>query len=600
MVFSVGFAILDKYCVHVDHGERRLTVSYLQLPNMHHTLLSTNRHAQRLARIYDAQIVPTLARRLDALIERYRPLIKPQRTGWSERDAMLISYADTLQDAEMPPIRALGHFLQDHVGDAITLVHLLPFYPYTSDDGFAVEDFRSVREDLGSWEDIHFLSRQNRLAFDAVINHVSISSQYFKGYAAGDPRYAEFMVSIDPETDTSSVLRTRDLPLLHSYPTAKGTEWLWTTFSQDQVDLNYANPEVLLEIVDVLLFYAQQGASVIRLDAIPYLWKKLGTSCAHLPETHEIIKLFRDIYDDVAPHVLLLSETNVPHQENLSYFGECGDEAQMIYNFSLAPLIVWSVLEGNACDLTNWASGLEHIGPRATYLNITATHDGIGMRPTEGILSEDQRQALIQMAYDRGGDVSGKRNADGTISPYELNISYFDAINDPNAEEPIELQVRRFMLSQAIPAALLGVPGIYIQSLLGSRNDTVGVESTGCARSINRPKLKLQDLERSIKDPSSLRAKVWHAYRGLLRKRQRHSAFHPDANQRILEVDPAVFAVLRHNLNTGERILAVHNVSNRMIQLDISNVHYDFFSEEAVVGASVKLLPYQVRWLAGR
>ena len=295
---------------------------------------------------------------------KYAPRdVAPKPSGWSERDALLITYGDSLLAPPAAPLSVLHRFLDSRVGDLLTFVHLLPFYPWSSDDGFAVTDFREVSPEFGTWDDVQALSGDYRLVFDGVINHVSASSVYMKGYAAGDPRYRDFFISLPPDTDTRSVLRTRNLPLLHDYETSEGTKWLWTTFSRDHVDLNYANPAVLLEILDVLLLYAARGASMVRLDAIPYLWKRLGTSCAHLPETHEVIKLIRDVYDLAFPHVLLLTETNVPHRENVSYFGDRGDEAQMIYNFSLPPLVLFALVTGDGTKLTQWARTIEKVEP---------------------------------------------------------------------------------------------------------------------------------------------------------------------------------------------------------------------------------------------
>jgi sucrose phosphorylase len=399
------------------------------------------------------------------------------------------------------------------------------------------------------------------------------------------------------------VLRTRNLPLLHDYPACDGTRWLWTTFSRDQVDLNFANPEVLLEIVDVLLGYAAHGAAMLRLDAIPYLWKKLGTSCAHLPETHEIIKLVRDVFDAAAPHVLLLTETNVPHSENISYVGDHGDEAQMIYNFPLAPLIVWSFYKSNAEGLTKWAKQVKFISPRATYLNITATHDGIGMRPTEGILNEDERLELVHLAYDRQGNMTGKRNPNGSVAPYELNLSYFDAINDPLHPEPMEMEARKFLASQAIPMAMIGIPGIYIHSLLGSRNALDEVQRTQRARSINRAQLPLPGLEAELDTPGSLRKLVFDGMRRLLEIRSKQSAFHPNARQEVLSLHPAVFALRRFNPETGQEIFALHNVSSSELSVPIpacsGRALRDLLCEEIfpTSATTLSLAPYQVRWL---
>lgn len=557
----------------------------------------------RLARIYGSgPLAARVAAPLRTLLDSWRGKIPGRQPGWSEQDALLITYADSIVADGRPPIRVLHDFLRERVGRRLSFVHLLPFYPFTSDDGFSVTDFRAVRDDLGHWQDIETLAQDYRLVFDGVINHVSASSRYAREYLDGNPDYADFFIALDPQTDTSSVLRTRNLPLLHEYAARDGARWLWTTFSRDQLDLNYRNPRVLLEVVDVLLFYASRGASVIRLDAIPYLWKELGTSCAHRPQTHELIKLLHDILQQTAPHVMLLTETNVPHRENVAYFGQGGDEAQMIYNFALPPLILWSLLTGDAGILSTWAGGLESMGASATYLNITATHDGIGMRPVEGILSEADRARLVALAHAHQGDVTGKRNPDGSISPYELNLNYFDAINNPGAGDSLATQIDRFILSQAIPMALIGIPGIYLHSLLGSRNDLEGVRRTGRARSINREQLLLPALERELQNESTLRARVFNRLRSLLEVRSAQGAFHPDATQEVLDLGPGLFALRRRRAATGEELIAVHNVRPErqtvaMPWFGAASGCRDVLGGDCFPTGNVPLAPYGFRWL---
>lgn len=561
-----------------------------------------SRIESRVLSIYGAEMGSSLLPRIEELVSRYAGRIPRSRAAWDQTDALLIAYGDSLTGAGAP-IRELHGFLNRNLREEISLVHLLPIYPYTSDDGFSVVDYRAVREDLGAWSDVQGLAGDYRVVLDGVVNHVSASSAYVRGYLQNEPAYRDFCISLPRDADVSSVLRTRNLPLLHEYAACDGPRWLWTTFSADQVDLNFANPEVLVEILDVLLFYAAQGASVVRLDAIPYLWKKQGTTCAHLRETHELIKLIRDVYDMAAPHVLLLTETNVPHRENVSYFGHAGDEAQIIYNFSLAPLIVWSFYKGDARRLTEWARGIEWISPRATYLNITATHDGIGMRPTEGILSESERRELVQLSHDRHGGVTGKRNADGSVTPYELNITYFDAINDPRHPRPVEAEAARFIASQAIPMAMMGIPGIYIHSLLGSRNDLEAVERTGHPRSINRSRIEVARLEMELARPDSIRRQVFEGIRRLLRIRSGESAFHPDAGQEVLDVHPAVFALRRTNAATGASVLALHNVSDGPVTVRLPGPEADAALRDLLAGeqfeasATLALGPSQVRWL---
>jgi sucrose phosphorylase len=463
-----------------------------------------------------------------------------------------------------------------------------------------VKDFRKVREELGTWQDIHNLADNYRLVFDAVINHVSASSIYMDKYCRGEAEYADFFIELPPDTDTSSVMRTRNTPLLHEYQTVHGQKWLWTTFSRDQVDLNFANPIVLLEIISVLLYYVENGASVLRLDAVPYLWKEPGTRCIHLPQTHEIIKLFRDILDAVAPHVLLLAEANVPHTENISYTGNNGDEAQIIYNFTLPPLILWTIIQQDASILMEWSAKNLVLFEHATYLNITATHDGIGMRPTEGLLSEDARTKLVRLAREHNGDVTGKINSDGTLSPYELNLNYFDAVNNPNAVEPIELQINRFILSQAMTFCLAGIPGLYIHSLVGSRNYTEGVKRTGRARTINREQLMLSRLEHELA-VDSLRRRVFKKLTQLLIKRASCSAFHPSAEQRILELGSNFFVVHRRNQTTRDEVIALHNVTDTYRTVSVSGIGIKKGCTDIITGETfddiISVGPYAFRWL---
>jgi glycosidase len=478
----------------------------------------------------------------------------------TERDAFLITYGDQINEPGRRPLQVLADFLETHLQDVISGVHLLPFYPYSSDDGFSVIDYRQVDPRLGDWSDVARFSRSFRLMFDAVINHISRESAWFQGFLRGEAPYTGYFITVDPDTDLSQVVRPRALPLLTRVETVDGPRYVWTTFSQDQIDLNYANPPVLLEIIDLLLFYVERGAEVIRLDAIAYLWKEIGAPCIHLPQTHRVVKLFRAVLDAVAPGVILITETNVPHAENISYFGDPlpgtggTDEAQMVYQFPLAPLVLHAFCTSDARPLTAWAANLE-VPPSATFFNFVASHDGIGVRPAEGLLSPEHMQALVDRTLAHGGQVSYKTNSDGSKSVYELNITLYDALNDPKAPQP-DVDVRRFLASQVILLSLAGVPGIYVHSLFGSRNCQECLDGTGRARSINREKFRRADLEAELDDPASIHHQVFHGYLHLLHQRRAHPGFHPNAAQRVLSLHQALFALVR-----DETMLCLVNVS---------------------------------------
>lgn len=557
-----------------------------------------NRIFTKLTFLYGEDRAESVYRQVLALIgDTDAPPRQP--LSLTERDALVIAYGDHVQRAGEAPLQTLRKTLQETIYPTVNGLHILPFYPYSSDDGFSVIDYLAIDPALGSWDDVRAFKPDFRLMFDAVINHISAQSAWFQGFLNGDPVYKDYFIPTDPTIDLSLVTRPRALPLLSPFETHTGTQHLWTTFSDDQIDLNFANPDVLLAILKVLLFYVEQGADLIRLDAIAFMWKCIGTTCLHLPETHGIIQLMRDVLDVVAPHVILITETNVPHTENISYFGAGDDEAQMVYQFSLPPLTLHTFRTGDATTLSRWAATIERVSDRTTFFNFTASHDGIGMRPAQGLLSDDEINALVRLTEAHGGLVSYKNNADGTQSPYELNITYFDAITDPavTAKQP-DVAVSRFICSQAIMLAMVGVPGIYLHSLYGSRNFRAGVEQTGRNRTINREKLVADDLLRELANENSLRHAVFSRYQRLLEVRGQHKAFHPLGTQKVLDFGKSVFALERIAPVGGERVLALHNVGDNALAVTLPDGRWRDLNDGAESEGSLVLAPYQVAWLA--
>jgi len=516
---------------------------------------------------------------------------------WSEHDAVLITYGDSITSAAERPLVALARFLEQRVGDAVSTIHILPFFPSSSDDGFSVVHFRNVHPDVGGWGDVQALCARYSLMFDLVLNHVSRSSNWFRDFELGVAPSRDFFIAVDPKEDLSAVVRPRTHPLLTPVKTRTGDRLVWTTFSDDQVDLNYANPDVLFEMLDLLLFYISKGARIIRLDAIAYLWKKPGTPCIHLPETHDVVKLMRDLLDIVAPDVLLLTETNVPHAENVSYFG-AGDEAHLVYQFSLPPLLLHAMVTGNASHLTSWAAGLSAPPPGCAFLNFTASHDGIGVRPLEGLVPAAEIGRIADHIQRRGGRVSMKKNPDGTESPYELNCTWFDAMGG-NPGESEDVHLARFLCSQTVPLALKGIPALYIHSLTATPNDLAGMEKTGRARSINRRKWNEPDLAAALLDKASPTARVLGELTRLLKLRAKQRAFHPDAAQRILSLDEKVFAVERTSLDGQQVLLAISNLSSGSVDVPLSAPMKDLIQDRKIDSKKpLSLAPYQTVWLA--
>lgn len=549
-----------------------------------------------------------LIERLHSMVGRYEVGLDRQSSSlvkhWTEKDAILITYADMVQDGDSIPLAVLKDFCEDHLEGAISTVHLLPFYPWSSDDGFSVIDYREVKEEYGKWFHVRAFKHKFDLMFDLVLNHCSRQSPWFKDFVIGTEPAHNYFIEEDPKLDLSKVVRPRTSPVLTKMHTRKGVTHVWTTFSADQVDLNWKNPDVLFDFLDILFAYIAHGVRFVRLDAVAFLWKEIGTTCIHLPQTHEVVKLFRDVLDMVAPHVVLITETNVPQDENFSYFGS-GDETHMVYNFPLPPLLLHGFLKGSAKYLTQWANNLPPLPKGCTYFNFAASHDGIGVRALKGLVPDEDLDFVVNEVKERGGKISMRSMADGSESPYELNITYFDAMQDLGNPE---LTINRFMCSQAVLMALQGIPGIYFHSLVATPNYQQGVEESGHARRINRMKWDRPEIEALIANKNSDQHIVLEQYTRWLRLRSRHKSFHPDAGQQVYDAGDNIFAFKRIATDHKESILCVFNFTDEIevlkkIDETLSLGHMtsarDILSNQNIdlSGHQLTLQPYQALWL---
>jgi len=494
---------------------------------------------------------------------------------FTEKDVILITYGDLLKGEEASPLATLARFCDTYLEGTINTLHILPFFPYSSDRGFSVVDFETVDPRLGTWEDIQDLENHYQLMFDGVINHVSAKSRWFQHFLNGDPYYGKFFITygspdeLTPE-QKRMIFRPRTSDILTEFHTISGRRYVWTTFSKDQVDLNYKNPEVLLRVIEILLLYVRHGADIIRLDAVTYLWAEPGTRCIHLEETHQIVRLFRDVLNLVAPGVALITETNVPHEENISYFGNGNDEAQMVYNFALPPLVLHTFYTQDTRAISEWAMGLERPSKTTSYFNFLDSHDGIGLMGVKGILSESEITFIVGKAREYGGFVSYKTDENGTEAPYEINITWFSALNREESGEDIAFQVKRFVASRVIGLVLQGVPGIYLHSLIGTQNDIDAVLATESKRDINRTVIDGKAITQALHDPLSKLSRISREFGRLIRIRTRRRAFHPNAGQRVLRLSSDVFSVLRTSPEADRQILTLVNVTDRACRVEVS------------------------------
>lgn len=572
---------------------------------MRQTLL--NQIEKRLQVLYPEKEAAYAYSKVVELLGRFDEVTDFAKERWDQQDVMLITYGDTFNQEGKMPLEVLKDFLLAHVKDAINTVHILPFFPYSSDDGFSVIDYTMVDPELGGWQHVEAVKESYDLMFDFVVNHVSRESLWFTDYKADREPYNRFFIEMEGDEDVSQVTRPRNTPLLVPAYTHRGRKMVWATFSADQIDLNFKEVEVLIKMVEILLMYLEKGARVIRLDAIAFLWKKLGTNCIHLPETHEAVKLFRDIMTLVRPEAILLTETNVPHLENLSYFGD-QDEAHMVYQFALAPLVLHALHRGDGQYLSQWAQELGEPPEGCTFLNFTASHDGIGVRPIEGILPKREVDDLITGMHRLGGFVSMKTNPDGTESPYEINIALFSAFRETyHSNGPDQWQVDRFICSQNIMMTLQGIPAFYIHSLVATPNDLDGVEKTGRTRSINRRKWDYDYLQALIESGRTSNAEVIKRLTNILQRRKKHRAFHPDTPQKVLDLGSDFFALWRDSDDLVFPLLAIHNLTNDIKILNLSEIEgierhnywVNLLDNQGVSSQQDKFViqPYQSVWL---
>ncbi len=509
---------------------------------------------------------------------------------------VLITYADQFSAKGEKALPVFTRFYNEWLSRTFSHVHLLPFYPWSSDDGFSVIDYHEVAHETGTWQDVAELKQSASLMFDFVCNHMSAKSEWFANYLAQKPGYEDFFISVDPETDLSAVTRPRALPLLTPFTLHDGSvRHLWTTFSEDQIDLNFASPQVLIAMVDVLLHYLMEGARYIRLDAVGFMWKIPGTTCIHLEQTHCLIQLFRAITDAVAPGTVIITETNVPHKDNISYFGNGENEAQMVYQFSLPPLVLHAVHCQDVKALCQWAGSLALPSTHTTWFNFLASHDGIGLNPLRGILPESEILSLVDKLQQEGALVNWKNNPDGTRSPYEINVTYLDALSLRDSSD--DERIARFILAHAVLLSFPGVPAVYIQSILGSRNDYEGVERLGYNRAINRKKYTAGQVDRELNNKKSIRYQIYSRLSELIAIRRGESAFHPDGQAIFDAMGEHILKIVRVAKN-GERITALFNFSNKM-QTVYEQTHFgkELLSGQDISGTELTLNPWQVMWI---
>lgn len=528
----------------------------------------------------------------------------PFANHWNEQDMILITYGDSVITDGEKPLKTLAKFMDQYFKQSINSVHILPFFPYSSDDGFAVIDYSSVNESLGDWSDISAIAGERKLMSDLVINHCSSRSAWFENFIKGEGKGHDFFFTADPDDDLSAVVRPRTSPLLRETETANGTQYVWCTFSHDQVDLDFRNPEVLLAFVSIIRQYLDAGVRIFRMDAVAFLWKIVGSSSINLMQTHEIIRLLRTLIEHAEPEAVIITETNIPNTQNLTYFGNA-NEAHCIYNFSLPPLLVNTLITGNCLYLKRWLMSMPPAQNGTAYFNFIASHDGIGLRPAEGLLSDEELNIMVNTMQNFGGRISWRTGESGQQKPYEINIALYDALQG-TVDGPDKWGLDRFICAHAVMLGLEGIPGIYIHSMLGTRNDYEKLKHTHHNRSINRHRWQLDDITQQLAQPRNEHSRVLARMLAIIDIRKKQPAFHPNATQFVLHLGLQLFGFWRQSLDRKQSIFCVSNISDQPQILRLSEMNlianedwFDLLSDMDITDTTedITLNPYQTVWL---
>jgi sucrose phosphorylase len=526
---------------------------------------------------------------------------------WNETDVWMIAYGDSVVEPNKAPLQTLKGFADQHLTGVVSGIHILPFFPYSSDEGFAVINYSQVNESLGDWQDIEAIARDYKLMADLVINHCSQRSMWFDNYRQRKDPGQDYFVEASLGDDLSAVIRPRTSPLLCETQTLDGIRYVWCTFSHDQVDLDFANPKVFLEMVRIVRRYLEQGVRIFRLDAVAFLWKEIGTESVHLPQTHEFVRLFRTLIEAHTSDAIVITETNVPNHENLSYFGNA-NEAHAVYNFSLPPLLLHALISGTSEHLKYWQMQMPPAQDGTFYFNFIASHDGIGLRPANGLLSEADIDDLINTMQAFGGRISWRQAVGGKNEPYEINIALYDALQGTTAG-PDKWQQQRYLCAHTVMLAIEGVPGIYIHSLLATQNDYDRLELTSHNRSINRHQWDFAEINQLLASDKSHHAQVFDQLCKLIKIRVASAAFHPNAVQFTLHLGNEVFAFWRQSARRDQSVFCIHNVTDHAVSIPIRSINLisSQFWTDLISGQSLSmesqelnLEPYQSVWLTNK
>jgi len=550
--------------------------------------------------ILTKQNIDLLKNEIVQLIEDFNKKNRLNKINISEKTSLIISYGDNIYSNQSSSMKIFQKFFQKNLEKLFDTIHFLPFYPSSSDSGFAVKDHYQIDKKIGNWSDLKKISKSKKIMADVVINHASARGLWFKNFLKRKKPGKDYFLTVNSKFNTSKVVRPRDHKLLKKIKIFEKNDYLWRTFSPDQIDLNFKNPSVLLRFIKIIIHLINNGVTIFRLDAIAYLWKQNGTKCINLSQTHEIIKLLRVVTSLLNVQTLIITETNLPEKENLSYFGK-NNEANWVYNFSLPPLLIHAFLFENSSYLNQWSRKLPSTKHGNCYLNFIASHDGIGIRPTEGILNEKTLGSFLKRLKKNGSKFSYRKVQNKSKKVYEANITVFDALKKSDFDPKGLFFLERYISAHAIMISFEGIPAIYFNSLFGKSNDEAKYIITGNNRDVNRYKWNFNNITTKLRDKKSKQSIFYRNIGALLEIKRKQKAFHPNASRININLGPKIFCFKRISKDKKQSIICMTNLSSKIQTPNFKKIgsYRDLLNSNLKFreGNSLILKPFQTVWL---
>ena len=550
--------------------------------------------------ILTKQNIDLLKNEIVQLIEDFNKKNRLNKINISEKTSLVISYGDNIYSSQSSSMKIFQKFFQKNLEKLFDTIHFLPFYPSSSDSGFAVKDHYQIDKKIGNWSDLKKISKSKKIMADVVINHASARGLWFKNFLKRKKPGKDYFLTVNSKFNTSKVVRPRDHKLLKKIKIFEKNDYLWRTFSPDQIDLNFKNPSVLLRFIKIIIYLINNGVTIFRLDAIAYLWKQNGTKCINLSQTHEIIKLLRVVTSLLNVQTLIITETNLPEKENLSYFGK-NNEANWVYNFSLPPLLIHAFLFENSSYLNQWSRKLPSTKYGNCYLNFIASHDGIGIRPTEGILNEKTLSSFLKRLKKNGSKFSYRKVQNKSKKVYEANITVFDALRKSDFDPKGLFFLERYVSAHAIMISFEGIPAVYLNSLFGKSNDEAKYIITGNNRDVNRYKWNFNNITTKLRDKKSKQSIFYRNIGALLEIKRKQKAFHPNASRININLGPKIFCFKRISKDKKQSIICMTNLSSKIQTPNFKKIgsYRDLLNSNLKFreGTSLILKPFQTVWL---